>query len=177
MTLASSAYRTHTCGALKLADAGADVRLSGWIHRKRDHGGLMFIDLRDHYGLTQLVLSPETPGFALAERLGLDAQKFFDIASKSSGQCWSMTSYCPWPGPVPAAPSNRNYQGGFLTSLMLKDLKLAQDAAAKSGATTPLGAQAEALYALLDRLGAGGQDFSVMLQLLRGQLPSQGVGG
>lgn len=115
--------------------------------------------------------------FALAERLGLDAQKFFDIASKSSGQCWSMTSYCPWPGPVPAAPSNRNYQGGFLTSLMLKDLKLAQDAAAKSGATTPLGAQAEALYALLDRLGAGGQDFSVMLQLLRGQLPSQGVGG
>lgn len=114
--------------------------------------------------------------FALAERLGLDAQKFFDIASKSSGQCWSMTSYCPWPGPVPAAPSNRNYQGGFLTSLMLKDLKLAQDAAAKSGAATPLGAQAEALYALLDRLGAGGQDFSVMLQLLRGKLPSQGVG-
>ena len=63
------AYRTHTCGALRLADAGTAVRLSGWIHRKRDHGGLMFLDLRDHYGLTQLVLSPETPGFALAERL------------------------------------------------------------------------------------------------------------
>ena len=63
------AYRTHTCGDLRLADAGANVRLSGWIHRKRDHGGLMFIDLRDHHGLTQLVLSPETPGFALAERL------------------------------------------------------------------------------------------------------------
>jgi len=63
------AYRTHTCGALRLADAGNAVRLSGWIHRKRDHGGLMFLDLRDHYGLTQLVLSPETPGFALAERL------------------------------------------------------------------------------------------------------------
>ena len=62
------AYRTHTCGALRLADAGNTVRLSGWIHRKRDHGGLMFIDLRDHYGLTQLVLSPETPGFAVAER-------------------------------------------------------------------------------------------------------------
>ncbi len=62
------AYRTHTCGALRLADAGKTVRLSGWIHRKRDHGGLMFIDLRDHYGLTQLVLSPETPGFAVAER-------------------------------------------------------------------------------------------------------------
>src|SRR5271170_7354622 len=63
------AYRTHTCGALRLADAGRQVRLSGWIHRKRDHGGLMFIDLRDHYGLTQLVLSPETPGFAAVERL------------------------------------------------------------------------------------------------------------
>ena len=63
------AYRTHTCGALRLADAGNAVRLSGWIHRKRDHGGLMFIDLRDHYGLAQLVLSPDTPGFALAERL------------------------------------------------------------------------------------------------------------
>src|SRR3954465_1605477 len=62
------AYRTHTCGALRLSDAGNDVRLSGWIHRKRDHGGLLFIDLRDHYGLTQLVLSPTTPGFELAER-------------------------------------------------------------------------------------------------------------
>jgi aspartyl-tRNA synthetase len=63
------AYRTHTCGALRLADAGSPVRLSGWIHRKRDHGGLVFVDLRDHYGLTQLVLHPETPGFALVERL------------------------------------------------------------------------------------------------------------
>ena len=63
------AYRTHHCGALRLTDAGAQVRLSGWVHRKRDHGGLMFIDLRDHYGLTQLVLSPETPGFAIAERV------------------------------------------------------------------------------------------------------------
>ncbi|MBS0409627.1 MAG: aspartate--tRNA ligase [Proteobacteria bacterium] len=63
------AYRTHTCGALRLADKGANVRVSGWIHRKRDHGGLMFVDLRDHYGLTQLVLSPETPGFAVVERL------------------------------------------------------------------------------------------------------------
>ena len=63
------AFRSHTCGALRLADAGAAVRLSGWIHRKRDHGGLLFIDLRDHYGLTQLVLSPTSPGFAAAERL------------------------------------------------------------------------------------------------------------
>jgi aspartyl-tRNA synthetase len=63
------AYRSHTCGALRLADAGAEVRLSGWIHRKRDHGGLMFVDLRDHYGLTQLVLSPDTPGFDVLERV------------------------------------------------------------------------------------------------------------
>ena len=63
------AYRTHTCGALRATDTGARVRLSGWIHRKRDHGGLMFIDLRDHYGVAQLVLSPETPGFDVAERL------------------------------------------------------------------------------------------------------------
>ena len=108
--------------------------------------------------------------FALAEKLGLDAQRFFDIASKSSGQCWSLTTYCPWPGPVPTAPSNRNYEGGFLSALMLKDLKLAQEAAARSGASTPMGAQAEALYALFDNLGYGGRDFSAVLQLMRGKL-------
>jgi len=108
---------------------------------------------------------------ALAEKLGLDPVKFFEISSQSSGQCWSLTSYCPWPGPVPAAPSNRGYDGGFATAMMLKDLKLAQEAAAKSGAAAPLGASAEGLYALLDRLGAGGKDFSVMLELLRGRLP------
>ncbi|MCA6290862.1 aspartate--tRNA ligase [Phenylobacterium sp.] len=63
------AYRTHTCGALRASDTGQSVRLSGWIHRKRDHGGLVFLDLRDHYGLTQLVFAPETPGFATIERL------------------------------------------------------------------------------------------------------------
>ncbi len=108
--------------------------------------------------------------FALAEKLGLAPERFFDIASKSSGQCWSLTTYCPWPGPVPTAPSNRGYEGGFLAALMLKDLKLAQEAAAKSGATTPMGAQAEALYALFDRLGYGGKDFSAVLQMLRGEL-------
>jgi 3-hydroxyisobutyrate dehydrogenase len=108
--------------------------------------------------------------FALAEKLGLDAERFFDIAGKSSGQCWSLTNYCPWPGPVPSAPSNRGYDGGFLTALMLKDLKLAQEAAARSGAATPMGAQAEALYALFDGLGYGQKDFSAVLQLMRGRL-------
>lgn len=108
--------------------------------------------------------------FALAEKLGLEGERFFEIASKSSGQCWSLTSYCPFPGPVPTAPSNRDYEGGFATAMMLKDLKLAQDAAAKSGASTPLGAQSEALFQLFDRLGYGGKDFSGILQMLRGQL-------
>ncbi len=107
---------------------------------------------------------------ALAEKLGLDPDRFFEVAGQSSGQCWSLTAYSPWPGQVPAAPSNRDYQGGFLTSLMLKDLKLAQEAAAKSGAATPMGAQAEALYALFDGLGYGGRDFSAVLQLMRGKL-------
>jgi 3-hydroxyisobutyrate dehydrogenase len=108
--------------------------------------------------------------FALAETLGLDAQKFFDIASKASGQNWSLTSYCPWPGPVPAAPSNRGYEGGFAAAMMLKDLKLAQEAAERSGADTPLGGAAEALYAELVQRGHANRDFSIMLEMLRGRL-------
>lgn len=107
---------------------------------------------------------------ALAEKLGLDPERFFEIASKSSGQCWSITSYYPWPGPVEAAPSNRGYQGGFATAMMLKDLKLAQQAAAAAGAAAPMGAQAEGLYALFERLGFGAKDFSGILQMLRGRL-------
>lgn len=107
--------------------------------------------------------------FALAETLGLDAQKFFDIASKASGQCWSLTSYCPWPGPVPAAPSNRDYEGGFAAAMMLKDLKLAQEAAASAGADTPLGGAAEALYNELVERGHANRDFSFMLEMLRGR--------
>jgi 3-hydroxyisobutyrate dehydrogenase len=106
--------------------------------------------------------------FVLAEKLGLDAQTFFDISSKASGQSWSMTSYCPVPGPVPASPANRDYAGGFATALMLKDLKLAVAAATGAGASVPMGAQAEALYQLLANNGGGGQDFSAIVKLLRG---------
>ena len=108
--------------------------------------------------------------FALAEKLGLDRDRFFDIASQSSGQCWSLTVNCPAPGPVPASPANRGYAPGFAAAMMLKDLKLAQAAAASAGAATPMGAQAEALFALFDGLGYGGKDFSAVIQLFRGRL-------
>jgi 3-hydroxyisobutyrate dehydrogenase len=106
--------------------------------------------------------------FVLAEKLGLDAQKLFDIASKSSGQCWSMTSYCPVPGPVPTSPANRDYQAGFTAAMMLKDLKLAREAAHAGGARTPLGAEAAAIY---DRYVGGGnaeKDFSGIIRFIRG---------
>jgi 3-hydroxyisobutyrate dehydrogenase len=107
-------------------------------------------------------------GFQLAEKLGLDTQKLFDISSKSSGQSWAMTSYCPAPGPVAAAPSNRDYQAGFTADMMLKDLKLAQQAAQAAGAVTPMGAEAAALYQLLVGSGLGAKDFSVMFRFLKG---------
>jgi 3-hydroxyisobutyrate dehydrogenase len=106
--------------------------------------------------------------FALAQKLGLSEQVFFDISSKASGQNWSMSSYCPVPGPVPSAPSNRDYEGGFATALMLKDLKLALDAASKIGAAVPLGAQAEALYQTFANLGGAGKDFSAIIKMLDG---------
>ncbi len=106
--------------------------------------------------------------FVLARKLGLDAQTFFDISSKASGQCWSMTSYCPVPGPVPTAPSNRDYEGGFASALMLKDLKLAVEAAQGVGASVPMGAQAEALYQMFAGLGGAGKDFSAVIKLLDG---------
>lgn len=107
--------------------------------------------------------------FALGEKLGLEHQKLFDIMSAASGQCWSLTTYCPVPGPVPAAPSNRDYAGGFATALMLKDLKLAQNAAQNAGATTPLGAEAAQLYSLFAAKGHGGMDFSGIIKMLRGE--------
>ena len=108
--------------------------------------------------------------FVLAEKLGLDPQKLFDIASTSSGQCWSLTTYCPVPGPVPSAPSNRGYAGGFAAGLMLKDLKLSQAAAQSAGATTPLGAEAAQLYSLFSAKGHAGFDFSGIIRMLRGEL-------
>ncbi len=106
--------------------------------------------------------------FVLAEKLGLDAQKLFDISSKSSGQCWSLTSYCPVPGPVPTSPANRDYQAGFSAAMMLKDLNLSQEAAQKNGARTPLGAGATAIYSQYVQSGEAGRDFSGIFRFLRG---------
>ncbi|WP_396021873.1 3-hydroxyisobutyrate dehydrogenase [Azospirillum agricola] len=106
--------------------------------------------------------------FVLAEKLGLSHQSLFDVASTASGQCWSLTSYCPVPGPVPASPANRDYQPGFAAALMLKDLKLAQEASQSAGAPTPLGAAATQLYAMMAAAGEGGADFSGIIRMLRG---------
>jgi 3-hydroxyisobutyrate dehydrogenase len=106
--------------------------------------------------------------FVLGEKLGLDPQRLFDIMSVSSGQCWSLTTYCPVPGPVPTAPANRDYSGGFAAALMLKDLKLSQSAARNAGVATPLGAEAAQLYALFAASGHDGTDFSGIIEMLRG---------
>jgi 3-hydroxyisobutyrate dehydrogenase len=106
-------------------------------------------------------------GFALAERLGLEAQTLFDISSKSSGQCWALTSYCPVPGPVPTSPANREYSPGFTAAMMLKDLRLAQQAAGATAAATPLGASAASLYQLFVDDGAAGVDFSGIYRFIR----------
>lgn len=108
--------------------------------------------------------------FILAEKLGLDAQTFFDISSTASGQCWSMTSYCPAPGPVQTAPSNRGYEPGFAVDMMLKDLRLAADAANTADVQSPLGAMAEKIYAGLSESGQGGLDFSGVILRLKNEV-------
>lgn len=106
--------------------------------------------------------------FVLGEKLGLSAQALYDVASTSSGQSWSLTSYCPVPGPVPTSPANKDYKPGFAAALMLKDLRLAQEAAAGAGAATPIGAQAAQLYALFAAAGHASDDFSGIVNFIRG---------
>ena len=108
--------------------------------------------------------------FTMAERLGLSAQALFDVASKSSGQSWALTSYCPVPGLVPSSPANRDYQPGFTAAMMAKDLRLAQDAANSVDCPSPLGGQARSLYALLKGGGHGELDFSAIIKLIGGSL-------
>jgi 3-hydroxyisobutyrate dehydrogenase len=105
--------------------------------------------------------------FVLAEKLGLDHQALFDVASTSSGQCWSLTTYCPVPGPVPASPANNAYKPGFAAALMLKDLALSQEAASSAGAQTPLGAHAAAIYRAFVDAGHANEDFSGIINAIR----------
>lgn len=104
--------------------------------------------------------------FVLAQKLGLDPQVFFDISSKASGQSWSMTSYAPVPGVGPETPADHEYEGGFAAALMLKDLKLATEAANDVNAYTPMGGEAEELYQRFVNLGGGNKDFSAIIKLL-----------
>ena len=105
-------------------------------------------------------------GFALADRLGLDRQVLFDVASKASGQSWALTSYCPVPGPVPASPANRDYAAGFTAAMMLKDMRLSQDAAKACGASTEMGALATRFYEAFNDAGNGGKDFSGVFEMI-----------
>lgn len=104
--------------------------------------------------------------FRMAEKLGLDLQTFYDISSKASGQNWSMTSYCPVPGIGPQSPADNGYQGGFATALMLKDLKLAMEAAHSVEADVPMGERAAELYQAFADAGQGGLDFSAIIKTL-----------
>ena len=115
-------------------------------------------------GISMIAVSE---AFVLAEKLGLDHAKLFDISSKSSGQCWSLTTYCPVPGPVPTSPANRGYQAGFTADMMLKDLRLAQAAAKSAGAKTELGAEAAAVYGRFSEGGQGAVDFSGIINMIR----------
>jgi 3-hydroxyisobutyrate dehydrogenase len=116
-------------------------------------------------GISMIAVSE---AFGLAEKLGLSHQALFDVASTSSGQCWSLTSYCPVPGMVPTSPANNDYRPGFASALMVKDLTLAQDAAKAAGAATPLGKYAQEIYKAFDAAGHGGVDFSGIIQHVRG---------
>ena len=114
-------------------------------------------------GISMIAVSE---AFSLAEKVGLGAQTLFDVVSTASGQCWSLTSYCPVPGPVPTSPANRDYQAGFTSDMMLKDLRLAQQSAGLTGAATPLGAEAEAIYSRYCKSGNGASDFSGIIRMI-----------
>lgn len=114
-------------------------------------------------GISMIAVSE---AFVLAEKLNLDAKALYDVASAASGQCWSLTTYCPVPGVGPISPADNDYRPGFASALMLKDLALAQQAAAATGAATPLGAHAETLYQIFNEAGGAAQDFSAIIRYL-----------
>jgi len=117
--------------------------------------------------------------FLLAEAIGLDAQKFFTIASQASGQNWSMTSYCPVPGPIPTTPANHDYKPGFAAAMMLKDLRLAQQAVRAGDINTPLGTLSAELYQKFCDAGGDIKDFSGIIEMLHAKIkpPPHNDGG
>jgi 3-hydroxyisobutyrate dehydrogenase len=168
---AKAASLTFMCGGADAAVAAARPILSGMgkaiIHcGGSGQGQAAKICNNMMLGATMIVTCE---AFALAEKLGLSAQALFNVASVSSGQSWSLTSYCPAPGPTPTSPANNNYKPGFMAALMLKDLRLAQEAAAATGVATPIGALAAQLYALYDAAGEGASDFSGIINMIRGR--------
>jgi 3-hydroxyisobutyrate dehydrogenase len=114
-------------------------------------------------GISMIAVSE---GFTLAEALGIDLKKFFEVSSQASGQCWSMTNYCPVPNIIESAPSNHEYKPGFTANMMLKDLLLGMHAADSVNAVIPLGAVATELYSLFIKQGHGEMDFSGIIQML-----------
>jgi 3-hydroxyisobutyrate dehydrogenase len=168
---AKAATLTFMCGGAEEAFAGAEPILSR-MGKRVVHCGAAGAGQAAKI-CNNMILGISMIGvceaFVLAEKLGLSHQALFDVASASSGQCWSLTSYCPVPGPVPASPANAGYKPGFASALMWKDLKLAQEAATASGASTPLGALAAQVYALHNAWGEGGADFSGIIHLIRGR--------
>lgn len=118
-------------------------------------------------GISMIAVSE---AFVLASKLGLDPEKLFEVSANSSGQCWSLTSYCPQPGILPTAPSNHDYKAGFTAAMMLKDLRLSQAAAQAVGVATPLGAEATSLYTLFTNQGYAQLDFSGIIKMIEGKL-------
>lgn len=166
---ATAASLTFMCGGAAAAFAKAEPILSamgGKIVHCGEAGAGQAAKICNNMilGVSMIAVGE---AFVLAEKLGLSHQALFDVASTSSGQCWSLTTYCPVPGPVPASPANNDYQPGFAAALMLKDLRLSQDAAQASDAATPLGAHATDLYHRFNQAGNDGLDFSAIIKFLR----------
>jgi 3-hydroxyisobutyrate dehydrogenase len=135
-----------------------------------DHGQAAKICNNLILGASMIAVSE---AFVLGEKLGLSHQALFDVASASSGQCWALTAYCPVPGPVPASPANNGYQPGFTAALMLKDLKLANAAAADVGAKIALGGQAAQIYQDFVARGGSAMDFSAIVNFVRALAAAQ----
>ena len=156
-------------GALLLDCSTIDVATARRVIEAAATAGFEMVDAPVSGGIAAATGGTLTFMVAMAKKLGLDAQTFYDISSVASGQSWSMTSYCPVPGVGPQTPADNGYQGGFAVGLMLKDLKLASEAAASVGASVPMGNAAEALYQMLANRGEAGRDFSAMIEMLEGK--------